>query len=88
MIDFLKQKWAVVHDKVRTVVYTGIGAILLALIDILASLDWTEKLGPFAAPLAIFIAAGFAWLTKEVRAFFYRDQEQNHPADTPPVGPV
>lgn len=81
MLDYFKSKWAEVHDKVKQVVFVGLAMLALALLDVFSGVDWTDGLGPFAPFVAVALAAGFAWLKKEVTAFLNRSET---PSDTPP----
>ncbi len=51
--------------KVRVVLTVALIAAGTALLDVLASFDWTDALGPWAAPISLLVAWFLAWWKKE-----------------------
>ena len=48
--------WNSLYDKVKVVVLTGLGAVVLALLDVFTSFDWTSSLGAWGPVMAIGVA--------------------------------
>lgn len=61
MTAFFKQMYA----KVRVVLWTALIAAAAAGLDVLAGYDWTQDLGPWAAPIAVGVAWVAAWFRRE-----------------------
>lgn len=57
--------FSTMYRKVWAVLIVGLFAAAAALLDVFAAHDWTEDLGPWAAPIAVAVAFAAAWLRRE-----------------------
>ena len=83
--------WNSLYDKVKVVVLAGLGTVVLALLDVFTSFDWTSSLGAWGPVMAIGVAAVVGYLKKEIaghQQFFPSDGHYNPVPEVPapPVG--
>jgi len=75
--------WTHIFSKVKAALGATLVIAILALIDQLTALELTD-LGPWAIPAAAFIAAGAAYLKKEVAGWNFDEQQPPLPGTDDP----